>query len=81
MYACFLQDKDATPVLPDAKSDSSVVATESKTETKDAKTVKEQKTSGMIGSPQEDLTLRAALYGVLFMSYTDQVRPGQRCHL
>ena len=27
----------------------------------------------MIGKPQDDLTLRAAMYGVLFQSYADQV--------
>ena len=29
--------------------------------------------AGMIGKPGDDLTLRAAMYGVLFQSYADQV--------
>ncbi|XP_041347195.1 cilia- and flagella-associated protein 46-like, partial [Gigantopelta aegis] len=66
------EDKDSVPVVTDTKSDKSLVQTEGKAETKDVKEVKEQKSSTMIGSPQEDLTLRAALYGVLFMSYIDQ---------
>ena len=28
---------------------------------------------GIIGKPSDDLTLRAAMYGVLFQSYADQV--------
>ncbi len=28
---------------------------------------------GIIGGPEDDLTLRAALYGVLFQSYADKV--------
>ncbi|XP_071090002.1 cilia- and flagella-associated protein 46-like [Haliotis cracherodii] len=39
-------------------------------DTKDTKDTKDKK-AGMIGNPEEDLTLRAALYGVLFQSYTD----------
>lgn len=39
---------------------------------KDTKDTKDKK-AGMIGNPEEDLTLRAALYGVLFQSYTDMV--------
>ena len=33
----------------------------------------EERPSGMIGKPEDDLTLRAAMYGVLFQSYADQV--------
>jgi len=29
--------------------------------------------SSTIGSPDDDLTLRASMYGVLFQSYTDKV--------
>ncbi|RUS85833.1 hypothetical protein EGW08_006385 [Elysia chlorotica] len=32
----------------------------------------EEQPSGMIGKPEDDLTLRAAMYGVLFQSYADQ---------
>ena len=32
-----------------------------------------EKTVGGIGAVEDDLTLRAALYGVLFQSYTDKV--------
>ncbi|GFS07539.1 cilia- and flagella-associated protein 46 [Elysia marginata] len=32
----------------------------------------EERPSGMIGKPEDDLTLRAAMYGVLFQSYADQ---------
>ena len=30
---------------------------------------------GTIGGPDDDLTLRASLYGVLFQSYADKVFP------
>ena len=32
-----------------------------------------EKSVGGIGAVEDDLTLRAALYGVLFQSYTDKV--------
>lgn len=36
----------------------------------------EEKTVGGIGAVEDDLTLRAALYGVLFQSFADKVLPG-----
>ena len=37
-------------------------------------TKEEEKTVGGIGAVEDDLTLRAALYGVLFQSFADKVR-------
>jgi hypothetical protein len=34
---------------------------------------KQQNSAGMIGGPEDDLTIRAYLYGVLFQSYADKV--------
>lgn len=36
-------------------------------------TVPEKPKSSTIGSPEDDLTLRASMYGVLFQSYADKV--------
>ena len=33
----------------------------------------EKSTTAVIGGPDDDLTLRASLYGVLFQSYADKV--------
>lgn len=37
-------------------------------------TGQEKSTTSVIGGPDDDLTLRASLYGVLFQSYADKVK-------
>lgn len=42
-------------------------------------TVPEKPKSSTIGSPEDDLTLRASMYGVLFQSYADKVYIYRSC--
>lgn len=42
-------------------------------------TVPEKPKSSTIGSPEDDLTLRASMYGVLFQSYADKVSISRSC--
>ena len=63
----------------DAKPTKESKAAEEKKQEKE-KPKEPERPSGMIGKPEDDLTLRAAMYGVLFQSYADQVSLSWSCH-
>lgn len=44
-------------------------------------TAPEKPKSSTIGSPEDDLTLRASMYGVLFQSYADKVHKALRWYM
>lgn len=68
-----LDKKKPAEDMKDANEDEEIKDAQEYKEQKALATTQQKPLTGMAGKQEEDLTLRAALYGVLFQSYADKV--------
>ena len=73
MYIKKLWDKSEHPINSFIKEKTEEDDEERGEDDQGVETAPEKPKSSTIGSPEDDLTLRASMYGVLFQSYADKV--------
>lgn len=73
MYLQKLWDKSEHPINSFIKEKTEDEDEEGGEDDQGVETAPEKPKSSTIGSPEDDLTLRASMYGVLFQSYADKV--------